>query len=78
MNSRDQGSIYDQDWTTHSNPILNLREDVLNFLEAVDPYPGSELNEIGRKFASQLKELYELYEAESAIDHIRNCWSISN
>lgn len=69
-------SIFTDQWLTHSNPILNLREDVLNFLEAIDPHPGSELNNTGFKFAKLLKELYYLYESESTIDHIKNCWHL--
>lgn len=58
----------------HHHPILQLRDDVLNFIEAIDPHPGSELNTVGFKFASLLKELHDLYQMEFTIEHMESCF----
>lgn len=57
-----------------SHPIMQLRDDVLNFLEAVDAQPGSEINKTGFKFARLLKELHETYQIEFALEHIESCF----
>jgi hypothetical protein len=57
-----------------STPILVLRQDVLNFLEAIDPQPNSELNITGYKFAMLLNELNDSYQMEYAIEHMESCF----
>jgi hypothetical protein len=56
------------------HPIMQLRDDVLNFLEAVDPDPSSQLNKTGIKFARLLSELNQQYQMEYAIEHIESCY----
>jgi hypothetical protein len=55
-------------------PILELRTDVLNFLEAIDPEPTSELNTTGHKFAELLNQLHEMYQMEYTIEHMESCY----
>lgn len=57
-----------------SHPIMQLRDDILNFMEAIDAETGSEINKIGFRFARLLKELYETYEMEYAIEHMESCF----
>ena len=59
---------------TAFTPILELRQDVLNFLEAIEPEPGSDLNETGYKFTRLLNELHDLYQMEYAIEHMESCY----
>lgn len=59
---------------TAFTPILDLREDVLNFLEAIEAEPGSELNKTGYKFARLLNELHDTYQMEFAIEHMESCF----
>lgn len=58
-----------------SHPIMQLRDDVLNFLEAIDAEPGSEINKAGFKFARTLKELHQLYMMEFTIEHMESCFN---
>lgn len=58
----------------HVHPIMQLRDDVLNFMEAIDAQPGSEINKTGFKFARLLKELHDTYEMEYAIEHMESCF----
>jgi hypothetical protein len=60
-----------------THPILSLRDDVLNFLEAIDAEPGSDINKIGYKFARLLKELHDTYAMEYAIEYIESCYHLS-
>lgn len=59
----------------HMHPIMQLRDDVLNFMEAIDAQPGSEINKTGFKFARLLKELHETYEMEFTIEHMESCFN---
>ena len=56
------------------HPIMQLRDDILNFLEAINPPPDSEINETGTAFAELLSELHEAYMMEYAIEHMESCF----
>jgi GT2 family glycosyltransferase len=58
------------------HPIMQLKDDLENFLEAIDPHPGSELFVTGHRFIHQLSELHDLYVMEYHIEYIESCWQI--
>jgi hypothetical protein len=58
------------------HPVMILREDVLNFLEAIDLEPGDEMNKVGFKFARLLKDFHQAYEVEVIVDQLEKCLHI--
>lgn len=59
------------------HPILQLKQDVSNFLEAVDPEPGSQLHDVGHQFSQLLQQLHDYYVMEYAIEHMELCFAMS-
>lgn len=59
----------------HMHPIMQLRDDVLNFIEAIDAQPGSEINKTGLRFARLLKELHNTYQIECTIERMESCFN---
>jgi|688.fasta_scaffold1000595_1 hypothetical protein len=57
-----------------THPIMQLHDDISNFLEAIDPQPGSEIFETGFKFIRLLNELHETYVMEYAVEHMESCF----
>jgi hypothetical protein len=60
------------------HPILILKEDVLNFLDAIDTEPSSEIQQLGQRFATAIQDYFEYCQKEIAIHHLRNCLEITN
>lgn len=59
------------------HPILQLKQDVLDFMEAIQAEPGSALDQSGTQFMDLLQELHDSYMIECFIEHIESCWDIS-
>ena len=53
---------------------MQLRDDVLNFMEAIDAPPNSEINKTGFSFARLLEQLHEAYQMEYTIDLMESCF----
>ena len=64
--------------TEPTHPIMQLHDDILNFLEAIDPQPGSELNITGFKFTRLIKELHDTFQMEYNIEHMESCYHIDD
>ena len=59
---------------TAFTPILDLKTDIENFLEAIDPEPNSELYQTGYQFTKLLNELHQLYTMEFTVEHMESCF----
>lgn len=60
-----------------THPILMISEDVLNFLEAIDVEPTSEISLVGHHFVTLIRDYYNQYQTEQIIEHCNLCYYMS-